>query len=618
MTAKPHVLLTSVIRPFGGPGEGASVGAELFHAQITRAQKGFSLRQVIRVWGLDLIAQNITAPTVVLHYPSLSELKKEVQNHSYQYVGINFVVATFHKVRAMVRVIREQSPDTKIILGGYGTVLPDEVLRPFADYICREEGVTFMRKLLGEDASLPIASAHSPVPSTAVLGHQQSTVVGHVAAGLGCANGCDFCCTSHFFRRKHIRLVPDGYALYEAMMETQKRAAKEGYEMQSWAVIDEDFFLYRKRAEQFLEAVRKGGKSLSLLGFGSIKGLSQFTAEEIAEMGFDLIWTAFEGKESGYEKLQGRPISDLYADLRKQGVAVLSSMIIGFPYQDEAQIYREFAELMNLEPALCQFLIYFAFPGTPFFDQVSQEKRFLPQYKDKPDLRRWDGFSLHLSHPHFTPERLEELQRELYRQDFARLGPSLYRLARVWLTGYEHLRNSPNPLLRARAERLRAQIPSVRMSLPAAPYLLRSDAALQRAEQLREDLDRVLGKEPLLNRLVSPVVVASGLLSGFLASQGLLQQPGLLRLAHRMAEPEADSKTPSVFALQGKGKTLWSRLSEDLEQRAIRPLLHRMFENPDPAVMPIANWEDAGKGGVPKTYHGLRHPASETVGTTEG
>ena len=55
----PQVLLTSVVRPFGGPGEGDSVGAELFHAQVTRAQGAFSLRQVIRVWGLDLIAENI-------------------------------------------------------------------------------------------------------------------------------------------------------------------------------------------------------------------------------------------------------------------------------------------------------------------------------------------------------------------------------------------------------------------------------------------------------------------------------------------------------------------------------------------------------------------------------
>ena len=96
------LLLTSVCRPFGGAGEGASVGAELFHAQVTRAQGPFSLRQVIRVWALDYLAENIETPTVTLHYPSRREFVCELRSGHYTHVGINFVVATFHKVRWMV------------------------------------------------------------------------------------------------------------------------------------------------------------------------------------------------------------------------------------------------------------------------------------------------------------------------------------------------------------------------------------------------------------------------------------------------------------------------------------------------------------------------------------
>ena len=96
------LLLTSVCRPFGGAGEGASVGAGLFHAQVTRAQGPFSLRQVIRVWALDYLAENIETPTVTLHYPSRREFVCELRSGHYTHVGINFVVATFHKVRWMV------------------------------------------------------------------------------------------------------------------------------------------------------------------------------------------------------------------------------------------------------------------------------------------------------------------------------------------------------------------------------------------------------------------------------------------------------------------------------------------------------------------------------------
>jgi len=259
------VLLTSVCRPFGGPGEGDSVGAELFHAQVTRAQGPFSLRQVIRVWAIDYIAENLQSPTVTLHYPSRRELIAELKSGGYTHVGINFVVATFHKVREMVPLIRKYAPGAKIVLGGYGTVLPDEVLRPWSDAICREEGIGFMRRLLGESLDAPVRHPHAPIASPQVLGSQADTFVGHVTAGLGCPNGCDFCCTSHFFDRKYLRYADTGRDIYEALLATRRRSIADGQPMSSFILIDEDFFLQHKRARQYLDCVRESGEYLSII-----------------------------------------------------------------------------------------------------------------------------------------------------------------------------------------------------------------------------------------------------------------------------------------------------------------------------------------------------------------
>ncbi len=357
-----RVLLTSVIRPFGGPGEGDSVGAELFHAQVTRAQGPFSLRQVIRVWAIDYLAENIQAPSVTLHYPSKREFIRELKSGNYTHVGINFVVATFHKVREMVPLIRRYAPGAKIVLGGYGTVLPDDVLAKWGDAICREEGVGFLRRLLGESTDAPIRAPHAPIPSVQVLSHQLPSVVGHVTAGLGCSNGCDFCCTSHFFKQKYVPFLKTGREIYEALLETRARARADGKEMNGFIVIDEDFFLHQRRAREFLDCVREGGESFGLMGFGSVRGLSQFSAREVAEMGFDLVWNAFEGVESGYRKQQGKTMPELYGDLKSVGTATLTSMIIGFPYQDEQTVWREFDQLMELEPGLTQCLISFRLP----------------------------------------------------------------------------------------------------------------------------------------------------------------------------------------------------------------------------------------------------------------
>lgn len=561
-----RLLLTGVCRPFGGAGEGDSVGAELFHAQVTRAQGPLSFRQVIRVWAIDYLAENLETPTVCLHYPSERELVRELRTGRYSHVGINFVVATFHKVRAMVALVREHAPGAHIILGGYGTVLPDDVLAPYGDSICREEGIGFMRRLLGEPLDTPYRHPHAPIPSISVLGMQPPTVSGHVTAGLGCPNGCDFCCTSHFFDRRYVRFSSCGRDIYEALVATRDRARADGVEMTSFALIDEDFFLQHKRAREFLECVREGGESFGMLGFGSVRGLSRFTGREIGEMGFDLIWNAFEGKAAGYGKQRGRPLDELYRDLKSVGCGQLTSMIIGFPYQDEEIIRGELEELLALEPGLVQCLIYFAFPGTPFHQQVVAEGRYREAYRDNPDLRRWDGFAMHFSHPKFErPERVEEIQREIYDEDFRRLGPSTMRLARVWLTGFENLRHDESPLLVARAERLRENVRSTLPTLSATMLFGPSPEVRAAAAALRRDVIRLTGALTAVERASEVASPALFVASALARRLGVLQQPGLLRVEFRTPDAAKTQHTKHTLRLQGGLQTGALRaLAEDL------------------------------------------------------
>jgi len=526
------ILLTTVCRPFGGPGEGDSVGAELFHAQVTRAQGIFSFRQVIRGWGLDYIAENLSSPCVVLHYPSEREFRNELRRQRYDYIGINFVVATFHKVKRMVDLIRKHAPGAKIVLGGYGTVLPDELLVPLADHICREEGIGFFRRLIGDDSARPLRHPYAPIASPMLFSYQRPTKVAHITSGLGCPNGCDFCCTSHFFKRRYIPFAETGRDLHEAILKMEREARREGDDLGSFILIDEDFFLQKQRAKEYLECVRREDRARSIMGFGSVRGLSQFTADEIAEMGFETIWMAFESPSAGYAKMKGRELGTLFRELQSRGIAILSSMIIGFPHQDRAAILSDFELLMSLEPSFTQILIYFAFPGTPFYAQAIAEDRYLPQYREHPDYRRWDGFSMHFKHPRLTPRDAEALQRDLYRRDFERLGPSLMRVTRTFFNGYMNLRNSPSLLLRARAERMRSFCRSVVPGLFPALLFGPSKEARRRARELLRDIERETGALTLGEKVKGAGVV---LLSGwtwFTLRMNLFQQPKLLRLEY--------------------------------------------------------------------------------------
>ncbi len=544
-----RILFSSVCRPFGGPGEGDSVGAELFNAQVTRAQGIFSLRQVIRCWAIDYLAENIQTPCVTLHYPSEREFIRELRRERYDYIGLNFVVATFHKLRRMVELIRRHSPGSRIILGGYGTVLPDDLLLPFGDYICREEGVGFMRRLLGEPLDRPIRHPYAPIPTVRMYSYQQKGTVAHLTAGLGCPNGCDFCCTSHFFKRAYVPFLQSGREVYDAIREMTARSKAAGDQLTGFILIDEDFFLQKRRAREFLECVRAEGPTLPIMGFGSVRGLSQFTPDEIAEMNFDTIWTAFEGTESGYGKLQGKSLEELYSGLKSRGINILSSMIIGFPYQNREKIMKEYDRLLKLAPSLYQVLIYFAFPGTPFHKQVLAEKRYLPEYADNPDLRRWDGFSMHFKHPEMTPEEVEKIQKELFRKDYELLGPSIVRLVKVWFDGYENLRNSENPVLRQRALRMRQStldaLPGIAPATVFGPTQETRAAARTLFQRIRRDQG---GLSPILWAM-SAGSCAMAVMSWVFLKLRLFQQPALFRVEHRI--PDSRTAAVSPHRMQG-------------------------------------------------------------------
>ena len=202
---------------------------------------------------------------------------------------------------------------------------PDELLLPYGEFICREEGVGFLRRLLGEP-TLRMPYRHPLIINPLRVFGKEASRTGVVFGGLGCPNGCDFCCTSHFFKRKHIRLLPTGadiYRVVERYLEVDPKLAI--------LILDEDFLLNRRRAMEFREEVLRGGKPLSIFVFASVRAVSQYTVTEILEMGIDGMWIGYEGTRSGYAKQSGRPVEDIFREYREHGISILASMIVGSP-----------------------------------------------------------------------------------------------------------------------------------------------------------------------------------------------------------------------------------------------------------------------------------------------
>jgi len=611
-----QVLLTSVCRPLGVRyGDSPSVGYELLHEQVTRAQGLFSPRSHHTQFSLDYIAENLEAPTVVLQYPSHRELIRELRR-GYDVVGVCFVLATYHRMKEVVALVRKYSPQSKIVLGGYGTVAPDEMLLPYGDHICREEGVAFMRRLLGE-SEIPMPYRHPLIINRLQVFSKQISRTGIVFGGLGCPNGCDFCCTSHFFKRKHIRLLPTGADIYQVVERYLEVDPKL-----SILILDEDFLLNRRRAMEFRECVLRGGKPLSIFVFGSVKALSQYTVTEILEMGIDGMWIGYEGTRSGYAKQSGRPVEELFREFREHGITILASMIVGFPYQTPEIIEQELSGLLALRPVLTQFLIYGPCPGTPFYDEVIREKKLLPEVAEDPELfyRRGSGFYSMVKHPSMTPEQIEGAQKHCYEEDFRTLGPVLYRSVERWLEGYLKLRESPSPYLRAKAERIATDL---RKAYPVflAGRLLGPTAQIRRwIGRLQKQVHAELGSPTLKERIESVAAVGLASWTALTLRLGLFQHPPLVRNTFRMSDAHCGrawerlrGEDPAGLSIQVERRpasTVWvlleGRLTASAAGRFVADMRAALARRKDQVVLDLAGLAGQEDGAVGELAAGLR------------
>lgn len=529
MKTNQKVLLSSVCRPFGEKYGDAFCASYEGSFQVMWAQGIFRTRATTTQWGLDFIACNLKTPTVVLQYPSMSEFVSEIKK-GYDYVGIAFIPTTLHKMRPMIAAVRRYAPATKIVLGGYGAVLGDE-LKPYADYICQGEGVAFMRRLLKEPVDRPIQQPVL-VQNKSLFSIKLPKLSGYIFAGLGCPNGCDFCLTSHFFKRKHIKFLPDGASIVRAIEKLREIHP----DMTSFYISDEDFLLNKERGVGFLHALRKSNlPPLSISVFSSVKALSQYKTTELVEMGIDFIWVGFEGKRSGYKKREGRSFSEMVTDFRRHGINVLASMIVGLDYQTPEIIAEEFAELIKCKIAMFQCLIYAPAIGTPLYERLKAEGRM----DETLDYQKgYDAFSLVFKHPHIGKEEMSSIQRGLYHAEFEKLGPSAFRMVENWLAGYKTLRDHPVRRVRQKAAKCGLDARSALPLLNPSKRYVNPEIA-QWIEGLRAEIIAQTGPLTPKEKLLEKIVPFMLWFTDFKMRHDLWQQPKPSRMDYNIPSKES-------------------------------------------------------------------------------
>jgi len=452
---RARVLLSSVFGPYAQDDEFGSRTInpmELYHNQVTRAQGSFSLRMFHRSWGIMMIQANISSPCCVLDFPRREAFARELTRNHYDIVGISSIITNVGKVKEMCRMVRELSPASVIVVGGHVAAIPGLEALIDADYIVRGEGISWMRRYLGDDEGAPIR--HPAIVSglqTRVMGirlpERRGATAATIIPSVGCPMGCNFCTTSAFFggKGKFVNFYETGDELFDVMCDIESQL-----KVHSFFVMDENFLLHRPRAMRLLERMKAAGKSWELSVFASAHAVRKYTMQELVELGVSWLWMGLESPKAAYSKLQGADTKQLTQELREHGIRVQGSTIIGLEHHTPDNITEEVEHAVAHQADFHQFMLYTPVPGTPLYEQMAREGRLLEDV-DLADIHGQHKFNF--QHAAISRDDSKRFLEWAFWRDFERNGPSLYRMCQTMLQGWRRYKDYPDPRVRERFER---------------------------------------------------------------------------------------------------------------------------------------------------------------------
>jgi B12 binding domain len=442
-----RVLLTSVFGPYAQDDDYGSRKInpmELYQNQVTRVQGGFSLRMFHRTFGLMMIHANLKAPCTILDFPTFERFIEEISHCTYDVIGISAIIPNIGKVKKMCELIRHHQPRATIVIGGHITNKEgiDKIID--ADLIVRGEGIRWFQRYLGQDDKTPIKHPMAISGFGArIMGISLGSRPGGTAAilipSVGCPVGCNFCSTSALFGGKghSINFYETGDELFEVMCEIEKKL-----KVRSFFTLDENFLLHKKRALRLLELMEANNKSWAIYVFSSARVLQSYTIDQLVRLGIGWIWMGLEGESSNYNKLHGVDTRALVQLLQSHGIRVLGSSIVGLENHRPEDMDAIIDYAVGHETVFHQFMLYTPISGTPLYEKHKQEGTLLAE-SEFPDADSHGQYRFNYRHPYIKGGQEEKYILEAFWRDFNSNGPSILRLIRVLLNGWQMYKDHP-------------------------------------------------------------------------------------------------------------------------------------------------------------------------------
>ncbi|UCD58601.1 MAG: hypothetical protein JSV16_05705, partial [Candidatus Hydrogenedentota bacterium] len=427
---------------------------DIMRQRFFKGQGIFTVEAHMHLVGPFIIAQNISAPCVVLDHPTMENWIEEIKK-GYDYVGISALTPSLENVMEMCRAVRECSPKSEVIVGSFAAqsmaaYYPEEEWKKLADHVVLGDGVRWFRRLLGDDTDAPVRQHFLPRCSMGMVPWLDRWPPGDTSAliaAVGCDRGCDFCTTTtHFGGKRHV-LVSSEHVKDE---------------MKMWQVYapGTNFIIYEEdQNKEFINEVGRLLREDPEIDFSqfmitiliSINTLSQY--DDLDELAHNNVGSAFIGLESkfapqeGYGKRVG-DAKEILHGLHARGIATMVGWMAGFDFHTRETLEEDFQYLLACQPITAQLTRVTPYPGTPLYNRLKEEGRVRPF--------KWEDVSFYgggMIHKHLYEHEIMEFIRKGDERLLHTWGPTYVRGLTMSFNAYERYKEYDDRHFRQIAKR---------------------------------------------------------------------------------------------------------------------------------------------------------------------
>jgi len=373
---------------------------------------------------------------------------------SFDIIGITATTPQINNAWKMAEVIKKESPETKIILGGvHPTVMPDESAgKEYVDAVVKGEGEFPLVELAagkpfseirglayrsGDEIihneaqdivmdldSLPMAGYHLlPMDKyfPAVGSYKRLPAVSLLGT-RGCPGQCTFC-FNPFGKKIRVRSGES--------MAMEVKHLQDIYGIKEICFYDDTFTTRKKEVFAFCDKLDELGVDLTWSCFSRVDTVNQDVLYRMAEAGCHQI---MYGVESASEKIlknirKKTKLEQVYKAVKfakNAKIDVRAAFMIGNPEETLEDMEETFQFALKLNPEIIIYNITTPFPGTEMFTWADENGYLLTKDWDK-----YDFSHPIMELPQISREELKEFYSKVFKRFYLRPGYLFMRLFKL-------------------------------------------------------------------------------------------------------------------------------------------------------------------------------------------